>query len=203
MTPTLTEQDVVRIIKTYNTQQGGTTGAFTIPLHIHSGSGGDAPKVIMGDLSYDARGFNFPIAYGNISFQVTSSNPSTGTINDVTVIPPFDTFGNILDTNFYFGQAPNYFNKMGINVRDRFEVLVGYDFSVAPTYTVYTELDDHIDINSTAPINGTGWYMRLPVNDFSNMPPTPVLGDVCYASADGGLTGNLYVCESPGVWTPK
>lgn len=58
----LTKQDVIDIIKEFNTTQGGTAGGFTVPRHGHNGS--DMIKVIMGDLGYDSRGLIFPLADG-------------------------------------------------------------------------------------------------------------------------------------------
>lgn len=196
----LTEQDVIRIITNYNKSQGGTAGGFSVQRHQHNGS--DMIKVIMGDLAYDIRGLNFPVTNGSISFQVTPQGS-----NNLSIIAPQSTPGNLLDTNLYIGQAPNFFNNIQFTARTNFEIAIGNSFPIHPVNTFYEFNEDNITVNSTAPLYGTGWYARLPVNDSSDptttLPLTPQLGDVCYGSPDGGLTGFLYVCESPGVWQQK
>lgn len=194
------KSDVIAIIKEFNAQQGGTSGGFHVPRHQHNGS--DMIKVLMGDLGYDMRGLNFPVTDGSISFQVSPQNS-----DNLSLLAPQSTPANLLNANLYVGTSPNFFNNIQFNARTNFQITVGNQLPIHPVNTFYNFNEDNIDINSTAPLYGSGWYMTLPINDSSNppvtLPPSPVLGQICYGSPDSGTTGFLYVCESVGTWTQK
>lgn len=163
----LTEQDVINIIKQFNTQQGGTQGGFTVPRHQHNGS--DALKVQMGDIAPDVRGLNFLREKGFININSDGKDTLRLSVNntnsvDIMSMSPNQVSWSILNTNSDIGTIQ--FNSSNWKV------------------------------SSTLP-----WYFKLPVD--LTLPTAPTLGSICYYSSDGGLTGNLYVCESPGVWTVK
>lgn len=185
----LTKEDVINIIKEYNTTQGGTKSSFTIPLHRHNGS--DSNKIIMGDLLLDNRGLIFPSKLGNISLNLIDS---VNGLTDLTFVPPFKDFGTDLDVNFYLGTAPAYFNNIGFNSRNSLSILVGHDALLTQINTEYLFKDDHLEILSTASTID-GWYLRLPENTI--LPASPVPGDICFYG------GKLQVCETAGVWTAK
>ena len=168
----LTKQDVINIIKEFNTTQGGTVGGFTVPKHQHNGS--DSLKVLMGDLQSDIRGLQFSTLNGiiNINSQILNSTQSLLTIDNQ------DKSGN--DNQITLSPTTTSFR-----IRNTLNNNANYIFA-----------DDSIQITSALP-----WWFHYPVN--LALPPTPVIGDTCFYSSDGGITGQLQVCESAGVWTAK
>lgn len=164
----------------------GSFTNMTVPTHTHNHV--DAPPVVMGDLGYDSRGLRFPFPGGVLSIVADpgggpGGNPQAFDINPPTAFDIDLTIGNV-----------NPFSSITAQGRDILLAVFGLtdqsDFEMT---------EDHVRFGSTS----AGWYAHLPVDDFASLPASPLLGDIAYASTDGGLTGNLYVCQSPGVWTLK
>lgn len=155
---------------------------MTVPSHTHNHV--DAPPVVMGDLVYDSRGLNFPMGPGRVSIVSDSGNDS-GTFS---ITPPAG-----YPTDLVVGLG-TIFNNITVQGADILLAVFGNtdqsDFEIS---------QDHVRFGSTS----AGWYMHLHVDDFSSLPASPDLGDIAFASTDGGLTGNLYVCQAPGIWTLK
>lgn len=171
----LTKQDVIDIIKEYNTQNSGTSSSFTVPFHRHNGS--DSPKVLMGDLQSDSRGLQFVTNYGNITIGVPTSTDQ----NQLNIIGALN--GNGVETTSLYMSG---FTTSSLRARDTVFLLSGN--------TTFTSLAIN-NSNATFNTDDTSWFMRLPNNTV--LPASPQVGDICIY---GGI---LQVCETAGVWTPK
>lgn len=190
MNPQLTRQDIIDIIKEFNTQQGGTTGSFSIPRHGHNGS--DSLKLYMGDLLSDFRGLSFTDTTGSIRFYVDgdSFNIEPFSIGDNGVggqlSPMSFNVGNLSSftgIGMYSG-SPN----SGPVGNGQAEIL--FQSSSLDGISDLTIRPDYISFGSTDP------DFSVNFQDVNPLPANPNAGDIIFSSSDG----KFHACEVAGTW---
>jgi len=200
----ITREQIEKIVQDYlDRNQFSTKSAFQAPLHRHNGS--DSPKITMADLTLDARGLIFPTNNGNAVIDVFNDNitgygylqikPQTGDINiHRFTIGEFDSVG-IYAGNLGFTLNCNGGGTLGDVPRSG----VRGESTYTEVYA-YTSLTDYSQVIFApdamgATRSGSYWYFHFA--ECASLPPSPVLGDVCY------YNNHLQVCESAGSWTQK
>ena len=200
----LTRADIENIVQQYlDKNQFSTRSAFQAPLHRHNGS--DSPRIAMGDLQLDSRGLIFPTIQGNAVIDVYNDTltgngflqirPQTGsTFIHRLLIGEFGSVG------IYAGADGYTLNcNGGGTLADTPRSGVRGEVTYSEVYTYNTAIDYSRVLFAKDAMgvirSGSFWYMRFP--DCASLPPSPVLGDVCY------YNNHLQVCESAGVWTAK
>lgn len=168
----------------------GSFTNMTVPTHTHNHV--DAPAVVMGDLSLDNRGLIFPSFDGRYVINILNG---IGGQSQFYISPPVDKNGNPLGSLSLNGPNGEVYKVITFSSLTDTNISTG---SMTGNQTNWL-----FQPGKTTVVSNTNWFLRLPVDSFSGLPASPVLGDIAYASADAGLTGNLYVCQSPGVWTLK
>lgn len=160
---------------------------LAVPVHRHNHV--DSPGVVMGDLLLDNRGLVFPSFKGNYVMNV---NNGPGGQSIFYVSPPMDGSGNPLGDFALNGPDGEVYKVITLSSLTDTNISVG---------SMANNTNWLFGSSSTAVISsGFPWRLTLPVN--LTLPASPGLGQICFYSSDGGLTGNLMVCEATGTWTP-
>ena len=180
MQNTLTKQDVINIIKEFNTTQGGTTGGFTVPRHSHNGS--DSLKVLMGDLALDSRGIIFPSIGGD--YNVNIINGING-FSQMYISPPVDLSGN--PTGSFSLNGLNGEVYRNITISSSLDTSISVGDMITSTNWLY--LSGKTKIVSNSP----DFVLNFP--DINPLPSAPIEGDITFSNH------HFYGCLTTGAWT--
>lgn len=174
---------------------------MNIPNHRHTGI--DSPRIFMGDLALDSRGLVFPTSQGNIAFKIFNDEISKQAYFQINpqnnasfihrfILQSFDSIGIYSGANGVTIDAstptdPDGYPHAGLEARTINAELYAYN-SIG-------NFSRYIHGVGSLVIDGSDWYMRMPVN--SLLPVSPQVGDICFFGTQ------LQVCETAGVWTAK
>lgn len=180
MEQNLTKNDVIKIVREYFSEQGGTSSGFSVPLHDHNGA--DMVQVIMGNLAFDSRGLSFPSISGDYNVNVSEG------INNHSILyisPPVDDFGNPLGDFALNGQDGKVFRNITFSASQAEALSVG-DMTTSTNWLFQKGKTGIIT-------NSPNFVLNFP--DIDPLPPSPVAGDFTFSR------GFFYGCKTNGTWT--